>query len=178
MKISERGEQRLHTLYMQDKSSKMKTSIYTYWKFGEPRWFKQLQNTTPQALIDGANIWTATWLYNNRSFGKPSFLDPRSSKLDMPRSLHLETRSVRASRREDQVSSFEHRVSTYFWAVSTVACFSLFLNLEIFWMSKKQLLLNSVFIGYEEFCRLRRVLSTFLDLQNSSYPMKAEFSNC
>ena len=60
MKISERGQQRLHTLYMQDKSSK----IYTYWKFGKLRRFKQLQNTAPQALIDGANIWTATWLYN------------------------------------------------------------------------------------------------------------------
>ena len=30
--------------------------------------------------------------------------------------------------------------------------------------------MNSAFIGYEEFCGLRRGLSTFLDLQNSSYP--------
>ena len=43
-------------------------------------------------------------------------------------------------------------------------------------------LLNSAFVGYEEFCRSRRVLSpsasvdnTLLDLQNSSYPTKAEF---
>ena len=41
----------------------------------------------------------------------------------------------------------------------------------------KQLILNLAFIGYEEFCRSRRVLSTsasvdntLLDLQNSSYP--------
>ena len=64
VKISEHGKQRLHTLYMQDKSLKMKTSIYTYWKLGEPGRFKQLHNTASQALIDGANIWTAMWLYN------------------------------------------------------------------------------------------------------------------
>ena len=64
--ISEHSEQRLHTdtLYMQDKSSKMKILIYTYWKLDEPWQFKQLQNTAPQGLIDGANIWMATWLYN------------------------------------------------------------------------------------------------------------------
>ena len=43
-----------------------------------------------------------------------------------------------------------------------LACFSLFLNLELFWhegMIKQ--LLNSAFVGYEEFCiRSRRVLST------------------
>ena len=43
-------------------------------------------------------------------------------------------------------------------------------------------------VGYEELCRSRRVLSTeakkaevnntLQDLQNSSYPMKAEFNNC
>ena len=41
-------------------------------------------------------------------------------------------------------------------------------------------------VGYEEFCRSRRVLSTeadsvdntLRDLQNSSYPTKAEFNNC
>ena len=43
--------------------------------------------------------------------------------------------------------------------------------------------------GYEEFCKSRRVLSTeaedqikadntLPDLQNSSYPTKAEFNNC
>ena len=41
------------------------------------------------------------------------------------------------------------------------------------WIIKQ--LLNSVFVGYEEFCRSQRVLlasvdSTLLDLQNSSYP--------
>ena len=125
MKNSERGKQRLQTLYMQDKSSKMKTSIYTYSKLGKPRRFKQLQNTAPQALIDGANIWTATWLYNiDLSENLASWiLDRRSSKLKTrssrleTRSSHLETWSVRASRGEDRVSSFEHRVSTYFWAV-------------------------------------------------------------
>ena len=56
--IPELGEQRLHTdaLYTQDKSSIMNISIYTYWKLAEPWQFKQLQNTAPQALINGANI--------------------------------------------------------------------------------------------------------------------------
>ena len=33
-------------------------------------------------------------------------------------------------------------------------------------------------MGYEEFCKLRRVAYTLLDLQNSSYPTKTEFNNC
>ena len=103
---------------MQGKSSKMKISIYTYWKLAEPRQLKQLQNTAPQALIDGANIWTAMWLYNivlSENLASwilvswSSKLETRSSRLKT-RSSHLETRSVRASRREDRVSSFEHRV--------------------------------------------------------------------
>ena len=125
VKISEHGKQRLHTLYMQDKSSKMKISIYTYWKLAKPRQFKQLQNTTLQALIDGANIWMATWLYNIvLSQNLASWiLDPWSSKLEtrsLPletRSSHLKTWSIRASRHEDRVSSFKLPVSTYFWTV-------------------------------------------------------------
>ena len=118
VKISEHGGQRLHTLYMQDKSSKMKISIYSHWKLAEPWQFRQLQNTAPQALIDGAKIWTAKWLYNIvLSENLASWiLDPWSSKLET-RSSHLETRNVWASRREDRVSSFELQVSTYFWAV-------------------------------------------------------------
>ena len=47
--------------------------------------------------------------------------------------------------------------------------------------------MNSAFVGYEEFSRSRRVLSTeaeasedntLRDLLNSSYPTKAEFINC
>ena len=48
-----------------------------------------------------------------------------------------------------------------------------------------QQLLNSTFGWYEEFCRSRnsadqkcKMDNTLWDLQNSSYPMKAEFSNC
>ena len=37
--------------------------------------------------------------------------------------------------------------------------------------------MNSAFIGYEEFCRSRKVDNTLLNRQNSSYPMKAEFNN-
>ena len=37
--------------------------------------------------------------------------------------------------------------------------------------------MNSAFIGYEEFCRSRKVDNTLLNLQNSSYPKKAEFNN-
>ena len=64
--ISEHGEQRLHTdtLYTEYKSPKKNISIYTYWKLAEPLQFKQLQNAAPQALIDGANMWMAMWLYN------------------------------------------------------------------------------------------------------------------
>ena len=48
-------------------------------------------------------------------------------------------------------------------------------------------LLNSAFVGYEEFCRSvwcypqrpkAEVDNTLRDLQNSSYPTKAEFNNC
>ena len=35
VKISEHGEHRLHTLYMQEESLKPKISIYTYWKLAE-----------------------------------------------------------------------------------------------------------------------------------------------
>ena len=124
VKISQHGEQRVHTLYMQEKSSKMKISIYTYWKLAKPRQFKQLQNTTSQALIDGANIWMATWLYtivltqNLASW----ILDPRSSKLETW-SLRLETRSshftleafkLRDTSIEARVSSFQCRL-TFEW---------------------------------------------------------------
>ena len=77
---------------------------------------------TLQALIDGVNIWTATWLYNIvLSENIASWiLDPRSAKRETQssrletRSSHLKTRSNRALRCEDRVSSFELRVSTYF----------------------------------------------------------------
>ena len=103
--ISELGEQRLHTdaLYTQNKSSIMNISIYTYWKLAEPWQFKQLQNTAPQALIDGANIWTATWLYN---IVLSENLVSRSSIIEA-------LDSILSSR----VSSFGDRVSTYLWAV-------------------------------------------------------------
>ena len=112
MKISEHGEQRLHTLYMQDKSLKMKTSIYTYWKFGEPWRFKQLQNTAPQALIDGVNIWTATWLYNIvLSENLASWiLNPRNSRCLDPRISKLEAFELRDSRIESQVSNIESQL--------------------------------------------------------------------
>ena len=101
----------------------MKISLYTYWKLAKPRQFKQLQNTAPQALIDGANISTATWLYNIVLLENLAswILDPQSSKLKTQSShfetrfLHLETRSIWASRREDRVLSFECQLN--FWAV-------------------------------------------------------------
>ena len=54
-----------------------------------------------------------------------------------------------------------------------LACFRLFLNLELFWMNIIKQLLNSAFVGYEEFCRSWRVLSTKAD--NSDPPWSAEF---
>ena len=63
---------------------------------------------------------------------------------------------------------------------------AMFLNWELSWWIIKQLM-NSAFVGYEEFSRSRRVLSTeaeasedntLRDLLNSSYPTKAEFINC
>ena len=63
-------------------TSKMKILIYTYWKLAEPRQFKQLQNTAPQALIDDANNYLNRYVtVQHCSFGKPGFLDPRSSTL-------------------------------------------------------------------------------------------------
>ena len=105
MKISEHGQQRLHTLYMQDKFSK----IYTYWKFAELRRFKQLRNTAPQALIDGANIWTATWLYNIvLSENLASWiLDPRNSRCLDPRILKLEAFELQDARIESLVSNIK-----------------------------------------------------------------------
>ena len=38
--------------------------------------------------------------------------------------------------------------------------------------------MNLAFVGYEGLSRSQRVLSTFLDLLNSSYPAKAGFINC
>ena len=97
----------------------MKISIYTYWKLAKPRQFKQLQNTAPQALIDSANISTATWLHvQHRSFGKPSFLDPWSSIIETQDSILAFRDSILASRNskhlsfETRGSSFELRVST------------------------------------------------------------------
>ena len=66
VKISEHGKQKLHKLLMQDKSPKPKILIYTYWKLAKAGNSNSLiQYTAPQALIDGANFWTAVWLYKN-----------------------------------------------------------------------------------------------------------------
>ena len=54
-----------------------------------------------------------------------------------------------------------------------LACCRLFLNLELFWMNIIKQLLNSAFVGYEEFCWSWRVLSTKAD--NSDPPWSAEF---
>ena len=139
-------------------------------------------NTAPQALIDGANIWTATWLYNIILSENLAFwiLNDRNSRHLNPRILKLEVFELQDAKIESRVSSINLLLS------STVECFSLFLNLGIFWMSKKTIIIEFGFpkiwriLQIEEgvihlprsaeFCRLRRVLSTFLDLQNSSYP--------
>ena len=47
-----------------------------------------------------------------------------------------------------------------------LACVSLYLNLELFEGIIKQLL-NLAFVGYEEFCRSRRVLSTSDEFLNN-----------
>ena len=125
VKILEHGEQRLHTMYMQDKSSKPKLSIYGYSKLTEAGQFKLLQNTAPQAPIDGGNIWTATWLYNivvlenlASQFSYSWFL-----KLETW-SLHLETRSshslnsILASRNSKRSSFKMQRSSLEFLASS------------------------------------------------------------
>ena len=54
-----------------------------------------------------------------------------------------------------------------------LACFRLFLNLELFWMNIIKQLLNSAFVEYEEFCRSWRVLSTKAD--NSDPLWSTEF---
>ena len=89
--------------YMQDKSSKMKISIYT-WKLAETRQFKQLQNTALQAPIDGANIWTATWLYNIVQLLGSSIIETQD--------LILASRNSKRSSLETQGSSYEFRGSS------------------------------------------------------------------
>ena len=83
----------------------MNITIYTYWKLAEPWQFKQLQNTALQELIDGANIWTATWLYNI-VLSETLLLDPRSSKLETW-SSRLETRRLWDARIESRASMIE-----------------------------------------------------------------------
>ena len=97
--------------YMQDKSSKMKISIYT-WKLAETRQFKQLQNTALQAPIDGANIWTATWLYNIVQLLGSSILDHRNSRLD-PRILRLNPRISKLEAFEPWDARIKLRVSRF-----------------------------------------------------------------
>ena len=118
MKISEHGKQRPDTLYIEDKSLKLKISIIHLLKACWSWQFKQLQNTARQH-------WSA--LYNivlsenkNNFTEKPCFsiLDHQNlrivPRIFQTRSLHLETRIVQALRREDRVSSFELQMSTYF----------------------------------------------------------------
>ena len=125
---------------MMNERSAFGTSFCTYYFFWKllqytnmPSFFKKLFQWSSQTVTEHRTASTdrrCEYLngyvtVQHRSFGKPSFLDPRSSLLETEtqslhletRSSHLKTRSVRASRREDRVSSFEHRVSTYFWAV-------------------------------------------------------------
>ena len=96
--------------YMQDKSSKMKISIYT-WKLAETRQFKQLQNTALQAPIDGANIWTATWLYNIVQLLGSSIIEAQDSILASWDSI-LASRNSKRSSLETQGSSYEFRGSS------------------------------------------------------------------
>ena len=100
---------------MQGKSSKMKISIYTYWKLAEPRQLKQLQNTAPQALIDGANIWTAsdctTSIFRKTSLLGSSILNHRNSRLD-PHVSRLDPRISKHSSFETRGSSLEFQASS------------------------------------------------------------------
>ena len=117
VKISQHGEQRVHTLYMQEKSSKMKISIYTYWKLAKPRQFKQLQNTA-------STDWRCEYLngyvtVQHRSFRKHSFLDPRSSISETRDSILTSWDSILASQNSKQ-SSFEMRGSSLKFRASSV----------------------------------------------------------
>ena len=96
--------------YMQDKSSKMKISIYT-WKLAATQQFKQLQNTALQAQIDGANIWMATWLYNIVQLLGSSIIEAQDSILASWDSI-LASRNSKRSSLETQGSSYEFRGSS------------------------------------------------------------------
>ena len=61
-----------------------------------------------------------------------------------------------------------------------LACFILFLNLELFWRNDKTI----IEFGFRRIWRILQIEegvihlgNTLLDLQNSSYPTKAEFNN-
>ena len=108
VKILEYCKQRLHTLHMQDKSSKPKILIYTYWKLAEAGNSKSY--TAPQALIDGAiseRLHDCTTLF----FGKTKIISrenfaSRSSNLDHRNSILTSIDSILASR-NSKCSSFE-----------------------------------------------------------------------
>ena len=125
--------------YMQDKSSKMKISIYT-WKLAETRQFKQLQNTALQAQIDGANIWMATWLYNIVQLLGSSILDHRNSRLD-PRVLRLNPRISKLEAFEPWDARIKLRVSRF-------KCQFTF---------ERYCKYNSVYTWLKKHCRLRSI---------------------
>ena len=75
-----------------------------------------------------------------------------------------------------------HLNCTQFSANQNLVIFSCIFNLSTV---KHLAIIEWGWVGYEEFCRSRGVLSTkaevdntHRDLQNFSYPMKAEFNNC
>ena len=121
VKISEHGKQRLHTLYMQDKSSKMKILIYTYWKLDKPD--NSNSYRTPHRkhwstvrisewLHDCTTLFfQKTWLLGSSILNhRNSRLDPCVSRLD-PRISKLKAVALRDTRIESQVSSFEYRLT-------------------------------------------------------------------
>ena len=113
MKISEHGKQRPHTLYIEDKSLKLKISIYTYWKLaeaGNSNSYRTLHGSTDQHCT--TLFFRKTKVISQRNLASRSLiigtweLFLASSRLD-PCILKLELFKLWDMRIESRVLSFK-----------------------------------------------------------------------
>ena len=133
VKISEHGEHRLHTLYMQEESLKPKISIYTYWKLAEAG--NSNSYRTPHCKRRSM-VWIAEPQSDcTTSFFQKIKIISRYNLASRSLIIKLKTwslhQSVWASIHEDQVLSFELWVSTYFWLVLYTLISKLWIILKI-----------------------------------------------
>ena len=135
MKILGHCEQRLHTLYMQDKSSKPKILIYTYWKVAEadnsnsyrtPHHKRWSTVWISEQLRDSSTLlFQKTRVISNKNLASwSSILDHLNSRLDPcilrldPHILKLKMFELWDMRIEDRVSSFECQLTFQQYCIS------------------------------------------------------------